>query len=161
MIPKKIRAHFMEKTRKQTDEITLIEGIVSCCSVSRFDVDGVGGIQYGLFSKMYLLPTNDTLALVVRCKVCGKSIPIFDSSCDGYEPRNMVIHPRASAKSIACKKCSGQDFSVELKYEYPDEHELIQLMPSRSDNAFTWIWVTLKCNGCSATYKNFVDFETA
>ena len=48
-----------------------------------------------------------------------------------------------------------------IKYEYPDIQELQELGIKDTDNAFTWIWITLECNKCGTRYKNFVDFETA
>ena len=49
---------------------------------------------------------------------------------------------------------------MNIKYEYPNKNELDMLGINEPDNAFTWIWITLKCNNCGKTYKNIVDIET-
>lgn len=64
-------------------------------------------------------------------------------------------------KPFGCKKCTDNNFSVEVKYEYPDYQELMDLGITEIDNAFTWIWITLECNQCGKRYNNLVDFETA
>jgi ribosomal protein L33 len=59
-----------------------------------------------------------------------------------------------------CKKCGSNNYSMNIKYEYPNKNELDMLGINEPDNAFTWIWITLKCNNCGKTYKNIVDIET-
>ena len=66
----------------------------------------------------------------------------------------------ASPEPIDCLKCRNESFSVAIKYEYPDIQELQELEISDTDNAFTWIWITLECNNCGTRYKNFIDCET-
>ena len=62
-------------------------------------------------------------------------------------------------KNVECIKCRGTSFSVDVTYEYLEE--LKELGTAETDNAFTWIWVTLKCRGCGTVYRNFIDYETA
>ena len=53
------------------------------------------------------------------------------------------------AKNVECIKCRGTSFSVDVTYEYPeDTEELKELGTAETGNAFTWIWVTLKCRAC-------------
>lgn len=65
------------------------------------------------------------------------------------------------ALEACCEKCNDVSFSISIKYEYPNEQELDVLGISERDSAFTWIWVSLKCNKCGTEYKKFVDFETS
>lgn len=160
MIPKKIQPYFNTTLQKKDGESSLIEGLLTCCNDYDFEVFVVGKIKHSIFSNIFLFPENDTIKLEVRCKKCGKIIPVFDSSCDGYERCGKNQHTQMLAKSINCKKCREDSFSVSIKYEYPDIQELKELGITEIDNAFTWIWVTLKCNKCGIRYKNFIDYET-
>lgn len=72
-----------------------------------------------------------------------------------------IQHTKTILKSINCKKCQDDNFSISIKYEYPNVQELENLGITEIDNAFTWIWVTLECNKCGTKYKNFIDYETA
>ena len=95
-----------------------------------------------------------------RCQECGKSISVFDSDFDGYEQCRKRRYTHVTTKGVNCIKCFSNDFSVGIRYEYPDIQELQALEISQADNAFTWIWLTLKCNKCGAKYKNSIDFDT-
>lgn len=52
------------------------------------------------------------------------------------------------------------NFSISIKYEYPDKEELKELGFKDISNAFTWITVSLICNNCGMKYKKFIDFES-
>ena len=165
MIPKKILP-YLDVTRQNIDsDNTQTEGILTCCNAHDFEIHAVGEIKNSLFSKMYLFPKDHKLALEARCKKCGKVISVFDSSCDGYVCcEENLLHTNIAniaARPIGCRKCGENDFSVGLRYEYPDTQELKNLGIAEVDNGFTWIWVTLDCNRCSAKYRNFIDFEMA
>lgn len=157
MIPKKIQPYFKTTLQKKDGDNSLIEGILTCCNAHDFEVFVVGEIKHSIFSKMYLSPENDKAVIEVRCLKCGKIISVFDSSCDGYEQcgKDQPIH--VPTKPIDCKKCRDGSFSVSIKYEYPNIQEL---EIAEIDNAFTWIWITLKCNNCGTRYNNFIDYET-
>ena len=161
LIPKKIQLHFHTTFQKKTGENSLIEGLLTCCNDHDFEVFVAGEIKHSIFSNTYLFPGNDVIVLEARCKKCGKMIPVFDSSCDGYEHCGKKQHAQILAKPITCRKCRDDSFSVRIKYEYPDVNELKDLGIAELDNAFTWIWVTLECNKCGTKYKNFIDCETA
>lgn len=113
-----------------------------------------------MFSKGCLIPENDKIVLEVRCKKCGKVISVFDSCCDGYEHWYKNQFTYIPTKLIDCKKCQNGDFSVDIKYEYPDVKELKELNITEIDNAYTWIWITLECNKCGTRYRDFIDFDT-
>lgn len=98
MIPKKILPYW-DVTRQNIDsDNTQIEGILTCCNAHNFEIYAVGEIKNSIFSKMYLFPKDCRIALEARCKKCGKVIPVFDSSCDGYvcceKNYNMPILPQ-------------------------------------------------------------------
>lgn len=161
LIPKIIQPYF-ESTRQTTDgDNNIIEGALTCCNAHDFEVLVVGKIKHTLFSKMFLCPENERTVFKVRCKKCGKVISVFNSSCDGYGQCGKEFQSTcASPRPINCKKCQNGDFSVTIKYEYPNDHELQELEINDSDNAFTWIWIKIECNKCGTRYKNFVDCET-
>ena len=162
LIPKKIQPYFKITQQTKDRDNSIIKGMLTCCGAQDFEVFAVGKIKHRLFSKMFLYPENDKLVFEVRCRKCGKVIAVFDSSCDGYEQcgkksKNICV----STQPIDCVKCQSKSFSVTVKYEYSDVQELQELEISDIDNAFTWIWITLKCNKCGTRYKNFIDCETA
>lgn len=160
LVPKVVQPYF-EITQQTADGDNCIEGTLSCCSAHDFEVLAVGEIKRCLFSKMSLYPKNDKTVLEVRCKRCGKVISVFNSDTDGYgqygkKPKNTCVSPRL----LDCVKCQSDSFSVSVKYEYPDAGELRELGISDADNAFTWIWITPKCNNCKTVYRNIFDCET-
>lgn len=61
---------------------------------------------------------------------------------------------------INCSRCKDSNFSISIKYEYPDKDELKELGFKDISNAFTWITVSLTCNNCGKKYKKFIDFES-
>lgn len=120
-----------------------------------------GEVKHSMFSKMYLLPIDDRIVLEAQCKKCRKVVHVFDSNYDGYDKCKNSCRESAITHPLICEKCSGDTFSVYIKYEYPDFREITDLGIVETDNAFTWIWVTLRCNSCGAKYSNFIDYETA
>lgn len=161
MIPRKITNNFKIISKKKDKGNTYIEGMLTCCNSFEFEVNVVGKIKYGLFNRIYVTPDNEKIAISVRCKKCGMVISAFDSCCDGYEQCDKKIHMLAIKEALVCKKCSNNNFSVGIKYEYPDIQELEDIGIIEIDNAFTWIWVTLECNICGTRNRNFIDFETS
>ncbi len=160
MIPQKSRPFFTTTFQKKDGDNSLIEGILTCCNSHDFEILVIGKIKHNMFTKMHLLPNNNQIVFEVRCKKCGKIIPIFDSSCDGYEHCGTNQHIHTILKSVACNKCHGDGFGISIRYEYPNIQELEHLEITEIDNAFTWIWISLECNKCGTKYRNFIDFET-
>lgn len=161
MIPQKIQPYFKIMLQKMDNDNTIIEGMLTCCNSHEFEVYAVGEIRHSFFSKMCLIPEDDKIVLEVHCKKCGKVISVFDNSCDGYEQCGKKHYAHTTTKPLVCKNCSYNDFSVVIRYEYPDVQELKELEITETDNAFTWIWITLECNKCGDKHKNFIDFETS
>lgn len=162
--PLKIQSYFVEKQKQSDGENTIVSGHLQCCNSQDFEVLIFGEVKKHLFSNPSLYPKNDCIALAVRCKKCGRVITVFNSTCDGYEnvsEKRKASEPLNIDFEYRCGKCSENNFSIEIKYEYPDIKELKDLEISNIDNAFTWIWITIKCNHCCKTYKNFISFETA
>ena len=112
---------------------------------------------------MYLLSENEGVVLDAQCSRCGQMFSVFDSALDGYDAcTNAPVNPAPAAKKeIRCVKCQGKHFAVRLAYEYPGRQELETLDIPETDNAFSWIWVSLACCSCGREYKNFLSFETA
>ena len=84
MIPKLIQPYFKITHQTKDRDNSIIEGVLTCCNANDFEIFVVGKIKHGLFSKMFLYPEDDRTVLEVRCKKCGKSISVFNSSFDGY-----------------------------------------------------------------------------
>ena len=160
LIPKKIQPYFKTTHQINDGDNTIIKGILTCCNEHDFEVLVFGKMKHSTLSKICLYPDNDIIVIKVCCRKCGKVISVFDSSCDGYEQCGKDQYTHVPTKPIDCKYCKNGGFSVGIKFEYPDIQELKELEIIEIDNAFTWIWITLKCNNCGTRYKNFVDYET-
>jgi len=164
MNPIKIQQNFNIKTEKTDGENTIVTEELTCCNAHNFEVSIVGEVKQRLFSKPCVYPENNRIVFEVKCKKCGKVITVFDSVCDGYDnvAENPIKNPKPFKTNIFnCKKCSDSNFSVEIKYEYPNIQELKDLGIVDIDNAFTWVWITIRCNKCNKIFRNFIDFETA
>ena len=162
MIPKKIQPHCRIIYVKEEDDTVLTEGICTCCNTSEFLVWISGELKHGFFTKMYLVPKNEWMAVNVQCTKCNKMISVYDSNSDGYD--NVEYHQytikRDQPQIVFCKKCRGSNFSLSIKYEYSGIQELRELGIMEIDNAFSWIWCTLECINCGTKYRHFVDHET-
>lgn len=156
MIPKRIRPFFKTISTSTKRATTLIEGNLTCCNSAEFEICVVGRIRHTIFSRMSLYHDTNRIVLYARCKQCGQIILVFDSDTDGYDACNQPQNKISSLTPIACSKCLDNNYSVNIKYEYPDD-----LDETNIDNLFTWIWITLICNDCGAKYNNFISFETA
>ena len=161
LIPRRIQPYFNATYQTKDGDNNLIKGTLTCCNAHDFEVFVVGEIKHSAFSKMRLYPENDETIMEVRCRKCGKTVLVFDSSCDGYAKCGKDRHTLAATKLIDCKVCHHGSFFVDIKYEYPDIQELKELEITEIDNAFTWIWISLECSNCGTRYKNFVDCETS
>ena len=161
LIPIKIEPYFRLISRENNGENTLTKGEIVCCNAHEFEARTVGEVKSSLFSGVHLEPENDKMVLELCCKNCGKIISGFDSTRDGYEHCGEESPIKVKPRRFGCKKCSDSNFTVRIKYEYPDSKELDDLGITEKDNAFTWIWVTLVCNTCGAKYSDFIDYETA
>lgn len=161
LLPQKIRPYFTVTKQKVGSENTLIQGKLTCCNTHEFEVQIAGKVKRSLFSKAYLYSEDDAIALTVRCKRCGKEISVFNGATDGYDHVEEKTKESIPMSPFVCGKCSDNNFSVSIRYEYPDARELEELGISQIDKAFTWIWVMLECNSCGRKYKKFIDFETA
>ena len=160
MIPKRIHSSFSTTEEKKDGENILIEGKLTCCNSYSFEIHVVGDIKRVPFNGMYLYPKGDKIAIEACCEDCGSNILVFDSDQDGYDRCNEIIERHFGLEQVKCKRCHNSFFSVEIRYEYPDFQELIDLGITEPDDAFTWIWISLECKTCGKKYKNFIDCET-
>lgn len=161
MIPNRLQPFFQINSLEQKGTDTIIEGDLTCCNIQDFEIQIVGKVKYGLVHRMYLLPENDHLELTAICKKCGKAISVFNSACDGYDHFDNNKSDQLMSKTLCCRQCGSERFSIQVKYEYPDEQELSEMETLNYDNAFTWIWTDLHCKKCGSRYTRFIDFETA
>ena len=157
MTPKRITPYLTGLSQKNDGENSLVEGNLCCCNSHEFKISFNGALHRNIFSNIYVAPENDRLALVAQCKKCGDSIQVFDSTIDGYEKSISSIIEKEQL--LSCKKCGNNNYSLHIKYEYPDMKELIELGIEAPDTAFTWIWISLECNCCGTKYKNFIDYD--
>ena len=161
MIPNKIKQNFAIAKKRIVGSNTIVEGMLTCCNSQKFEVCIVGEIQHRLLSKSVLMPKNAHIALIACCRQCGRVIPVFDSHCDGYAQSDRNCPPFSIMRPWSCNICAHNDFSINVRYEYPDIEELTDLGITDVTNAFTWIWGTLVCNHCGTKYRNFIDVDTS
>jgi len=58
-------------------------------------------------------------------------------------------------------KCSGDQFTVKVEYEYSGLEEMESMTLHCPGDAFSWIRVSLYCWTCHKEYPGFLDFETS
>lgn len=161
MIPTRIQPFFTILSKNNSDSNTLVKGMLTCCNAHNFEINVIGKNKYNMFSQMHLFPDKDHLVVEARCKKCGKAILVFDSSCDGYEQHENIQKKYNMTCPVSCRKCTDNDFSINVMYEYSSLQELEDLEIREKENAFTWIWIDIECNKCKSKYKKFVDYETS
>lgn len=158
-IPKSLAPNFRWVQPKNSNRENTTAGELICCGKQRFALEYEGEIKYSLWGKAYLSSQNEQITLTARCKECGRKILIFDSATMGYDRQRETAKP-GCGNPIECRKCRENDFSVSIRLEHPEESELRELDIPEPENAFSWIWVTLKCNKCGKKRPNFLDYET-
>lgn len=163
MIPTKIKPFF--KIDYIKNDIT--SGRVNCCETNEFNIYYNGEIEKNIILGTYLSEDNDSISLAAKCLKCGRLIKIFDSHFDGYDANceddntlRIINKNKVKDKLFNCSRCKDNNFSIFIKYEYPDEDELKELGFKDISNAFTWITISLTCNNCGKKYKRFIDFES-
>lgn len=161
-IPQKLKPYFTEIDTKSTTN-TIIHGQITCCAQSEFNVFYYGNIKKGLLGHQTLCDAKDGLIIILQCRKCGKKIELFNSFTDGYERciSDSTSHDVNEFQQLFCKTNAHSDFAAEVTFEYPPKEELIEDNITVFDNAFSWIWITLKCSNCKNLLKNIVDYETA
>ena len=159
LIPKSLAPNIRLVQSKNSNRENTTAGELICCGKQRFALEYEGEIKYGLWGTTCLLSQNRQVTMTGRCKECGRNILVFDSAAMGYDRERETAKPSAGSP-MACRRCRGNDFSVSIRLEYPDDSELQELDIPEPDNAFSWIWVTLKCNTCGKKYQNFMYYET-
>ncbi len=157
MTPKRITPYLIGLSQRNDGENSLTEGNLCCCNAHEFEISFSGVLHHNIFSNIYIVPEHNRLELVAQCKKCDNHIQVFDSSIGGYEKSISSIIEKKQL--FSCKKCGNNNYSLRIKYEYPDIKELVELGLESPDNAYTWIWVSLKCNCCGTKYKNFIDYD--
>ncbi len=162
MLPLKIKPYLINIYEEIDDGNSIIEGELSCCEKQEFEITYDGLIKKSFLMGTYLYSDDNKLVLEAKCKHCGRKILIFDSSTDGFSNCEKKPNRNVSRlKSFDCKKCNKNNYTVKIKYEYSDIQELIEEGIENIDNAYSWIWVSLKCNECNSEYRKLIDFETA
>ena len=163
MIPTKIMPFF--KIDYIKNDIT--SGCLNCCEENSFNIYYNGEIEKNIILGTYLSGNNDSISLSAKCLKCGSLIKVFNSCIDGYDANceewntlRTINKNNVKVKLFNCSRCKGDNFSISIKYEYPDEDELKELGFKDISNAFTWITISLTCNNCGKKYKKFIDFES-
>ena len=163
MIPTKIMPLF--KIDYIKNDIT--SGCLNCCEENSFNIYYNGEIEKNIILGTYLSGNNDSISLSAKCLKCGSLIKVFNSCIDGYDANceewntlRIINKNNVKVKLFNCSRCKGDNFSISIKYEYPDEDELKEIGFKDISNAFTWITVSLICNNCGKKYKRFIDFES-
>lgn len=110
MIPKRILPFFQTTREREKDGSVYTEGSLSCCGGDCFGVDIWAEVKSGRISPMYLTEKNHRLLLGARCRSCGKSISLFDSSRDGYDFCSPAPEKAPPLHPLACKKMRKSGF---------------------------------------------------
>ena len=156
MIPTKIKSFF--KIDYIKNDIT--SGRVNCCETNAFNIYYNGEIEKNIILGTYLSENNDSISLSAKCLKCGRLIKIFNSHCEDDNTLRIINKNNIKNIPFNCSRCRDSNFSISIKYEYPDEDELKELGFKDISNAFTWITISLTCNNCGRKYKKFIDFES-
>lgn len=161
-VPLKLKSYFHQLDLKINTNY-IIRGKITCCSCSEFDVLYYGDIRKNFFGHITLRDNNDGLVVLSRCKKCGQEIEVFNSFTDGYDRciEEKVDCANIQLQPFHCNIQSHSNFSIEVTIEYPPIQELIDDGITECENAFSWIWITLKCNSCNKVFNNFVSLETS
>ncbi len=140
MIPDRIKPYFLATDQRQDGENTLISGRLQCCGQPAFSLRAVGTVRRGLLHRMSLYLGVEGLALRAACARCERDILVVDAGFDGYDNgfSKTGETPFSTAESIQCIRCGGGVFSVDLRFEYPDEQELADLDCTNPEDAFNW-----------------------
>lgn len=161
-IPKRLQPYFEVTSEKYGTNI-IVDGILTCCGSHEFDISFYGDLKQNWLGNKTLHANDNGLILNAKCKKCGKDIQVFNSFIDGYDPCSEKVQssPKVKTNHIVCSKCSKDGFALSMTFEYQTQEELHEEGIDDYENAFSWIWVTIKCNTCGLKFKNFVDYETS
>ena len=161
MVPQKLQQYFQTTGEVLSDDDLILSGRLCCCNSEEFEVHSNGIIKQRFLKRMVLHENNtEGLCFIAKCKRCNKTIEVFNSSTDGYDRcGTMSIAKESKTHLISCKKCNANDYAIEVKLEYSGISEISDT--KHNDNAFSWIWVHLRCNKCGTVFRNVIDYETA
>ncbi len=156
----KLKPYFT-RVKSQTRTNHIVSRRITCCTCSEFDVLYYGDIKKSIFGRVELYDDKNGMAVILRCKKCGQEIELFNSLTDGYDRciEQKTNNIDFDLKFFSCKE-DAPTFSVLVSLEYPPKQELIDTGITDCENAFSLIWISLKCNSCNRVFKNLVNYET-
>lgn len=161
MIPTKIEPFFVITHEKKDYDIPIIRGDLTCCNSHEFEISTFGDVEPGgLFTGMCLVAKDEGLVFEATCRLCGRKIPVFNSTTDGYDISEYHDPKTKNTEPCQCGKCKENNFSVAIEYEYPCSEDLANLDINEANNSFTRISVSLRCNQCGKKHRGFIDYET-
>ena len=152
--PQKIRPFFSEVISKRSN---ILCGTITCCNSDDFEILYYGNIYKNITGKKKLYNNKDGLILYVRCKKCNRIIKIFNSFSDGYDN---YIEKNTEIEKELLSYDKHDVYSIKVTFEYPDIEELMELNIDQPQEAFTWIFVSIKNKRNNKVIKNFVSYET-
>jgi Zn finger protein HypA/HybF involved in hydrogenase expression len=161
-VPKRLQSNL--KLRKAKEDNLIICGDLICCDQHEFEVAYSGILRKSLMSNYYLQDQTDGMSLTCKCKKCGEELVVFNSNTDGYDNcinTNDLRLSNPPQHVLDCPKCSSNEYTIKMKYEYLDKSEIKDEGIKDYENSFTWIWVSLRCITCNKEFKKFIDYETA
>lgn len=153
-IPQYLQPFFVPVGGKNSEfEVT---GRVKCdCGRQRFEV----------------WESNDRQIVKLVCPVCGRQITAFDSGkygWDGFVGGCDFLDRTLPYSRYGCPQCSGALFDVKIhimsqgRQDFLEECVAYDSSFSADDwvNAFEWIDISLRCEGCGHIEKEWLDMET-
>ena len=120
---------------------------VRCAIALNGSIQLCGRLKRGLFGRNQLLADGNVLCVALHQP--DGDVPLFDSHANALDdkqpPAPIPLHP------AICPKCRNAAFQVDLSFEYPEAEELAAF--ANPGDAFTWIWVTMRCTRCHAVFR--------
>jgi hypothetical protein len=161
-IPTRLQQKFELKDTKLGTNI-IINGNIVCCGQHDFKISYSGMLKKSLIGRMGIFPIESELVLLAKCSVCGEEIQVYNNRTDGYDNCFKVTPPKPLLvlNDLFCSNCHEEYYSIEITFEYQSKEDLENDGVKDFQNAFSWIWITLKCSTCNRIFKNIVDIETA
>ena len=117
------------------------------------------------------MESNDRQITKAVCKKCKKEFVLFDSGkhgWNGFVCGDDFLDREMPFEQFFCSECGKNTFSITIHISSPGKEDFEEECLSNDDsftledwvNAFDWITISLTCEKCGLTDKEWLDFET-
>ena len=89
---------------------------------------------------------------------------------DGFVCQDGIAVEDADLKEVACSKCRGDMFEVNVEIELEDQEQFVEEVvefepekyaPGDYVDAFNWFTASIQCKQCGKRMDNWVSLETS